>query len=168
MRTYYLSLGSNIGERYRWIRKGIEFLSGLGEITHCSGIYETSPVGMPEGTRNFFNCVAGLNSQTEPEKLLKKINKFEEVMGRDRSNSHMTPREIDIDILFAGDLIIRTPDLTVPHPRLTRRLFVLLPLSEIAPDFRHPVTGKTISTHLKELGSDETVQVVKAESGDRR
>ena len=159
---YILSCGSNLGNRESNLKKGIKFLFSIGKIISSSSVYETSPVGMTGGTRPFYNSIVVLDSDQDPEEMLKKIKQFEEKMGRDTENSHMKPRQLDIDILFADELIINTPHLTIPHPEITNRKFVLKPLNEILPEFRHPVSGKIVRDLLTELNSDENVRLTKA------
>ncbi len=155
--NYILSLGSNKGDRKEFIIKGLEFLSTLGNITDKSSVYETTPVGMSSGTRNFYNAIAIIESDISPYGFLERIKQFEQEMGRDIADSHLKSREIDIDIIFAGNEIIKTNTLEIPHPEMANRKFVLLPLSEIAPDMINPGNGKTISEILEHLESDEKV-----------
>lgn len=154
---YILALGSNIGDRKDFIRKGFQFLSTLGNIVVKSSVYKTTPVGMRSGTRNFYNAVVIVESDIPPSEFLESIKQFEQTIGRDIVNSHMKSRKIDIDIIFAGNEIIKTNTLDIPHPEMIYRKFVLLPLSEIAPDMIHPGNRKTISEILKHLKSDEKV-----------
>ncbi len=156
---YVLSLGSNKGDRYKFIRSGIEFLSGFGTIISESSIYETSPVGMGDHASQFLNSILVLEADIKPDDMLRSIKQFEEKMGRDLRNSHLQPRRIDIDILFADNLIIKNETLCIPHPEIGNRKFVLKPLNEILPEFRHPVSGKTIRDLLTELNSDENVRL---------
>ncbi len=164
---YILSLGSNIGDRYQFIKKGVKFLAGLGTIVTGSSIYETSAVGMGDHADKFLNSVLILGSDIKPDDMLQAIKLFEQDTGRDSGNSHMLPRKIDIDILFADDLIINTSTLTIPHMEIMNRKFILEPLNEIIPDYEHPVSGKTIKKILKDLISDEKVNLYKLQDPEK-
>ncbi len=154
---YIFSLGSNIGDREKFIEKGVKFLSGLGKFITGSSIYETSPVGMLAETRSFYNSIVVIDSEISPSDMLTKIKDFENSNDRDTESSHNLPRTIDIDILFTDNIILDSPKLTIPHKKIEERKFILIPLSEIRPDFIHPASGKTISDMLNELESDEKV-----------
>ncbi len=140
------------------MREALDFLGCIGQIKRVSSLYSTSPVGMPAGTGMFLNQAVILDSPEEPGDLLIKVKEFERRMGRDPENSHYTDRTIDIDILMAGNLIINSKRLTIPHPEMTRRAFVLVPLVEIAPDLSHPIFGKSLSLLLFELSSSERIK----------
>ena len=105
-----------MGNKMGFIRKGVEFLSTQGTIVSESSIYETSPVGMEPGTENFFNSVVLIDSKITPEVMIERIKKFEKEMGRNIVDSHMKSRKIDIDIIFAGNEIIKTNTLEIAHP----------------------------------------------------
>jgi len=147
---YYLSLGSNMGDRLFHLEKALEFLETIGQVIRKSSIVETEPVGMAPGTERFLNMAVEMDSHLRPEKLLNEIKRFEKEMGRDIEHSHNLPRVIDIDILMAGDWVIQTESLTIPHKEMANRLFVLEPLNEIAPELIHPVLKKTIHRLLYE------------------
>jgi 2-amino-4-hydroxy-6-hydroxymethyldihydropteridine diphosphokinase len=133
-----------MGNRLSNIWQAIDFLKTIGTILKISSIYETEPMGMAEGTENFYNLAISLNSALPPPSLLKRIKNFEKSMGRDLTDSFNQPRTIDIDILLAESQIINTESLTIPHKEMTTRGFVLIPLNEIAPDVIHPVLDKKI------------------------
>ena len=138
----YLSLGSNVGDRDANLRSAIERLRALGEVAAISSFYETEPV---EFTAQpwFLNCVVKLSTEKMPKQLLAGILDVEQRMGRRRTQKK-GPRTIDVDILLFGNSIIETKGLTVPHPAMHERRFVLEPLAEIAPDVRHPAFKRTI------------------------
>jgi 2-amino-4-hydroxy-6-hydroxymethyldihydropteridine diphosphokinase len=138
----YLSLGSNVGDREANLHSAIERLRALGEVLAVSSFYETEPV---EFTAQpwFLNCVVQLDTEKTAEQLLAGLLDVEQQMGR-RRTQEKGPRTIDIDILLFGGLIIETKGLTVPHPAMHGRRFVLEPLAEIAPDVRHPALKRTI------------------------
>jgi 2-amino-4-hydroxy-6-hydroxymethyldihydropteridine diphosphokinase len=149
----YLSLGSNQGDKTANINKAIDFLQGLGDIEKVSSLYETEPVGMETGAENFYNLVLCMQipSSLLPVDLLREIKRFEKRMGRDIAHSHNLPRTIDIDILLAGDRVINTKELVIPHQEMTKRAFVLIPLNEIAPEVVHPVLNKPLKEILERL-----------------
>jgi len=138
----YLSLGSNVGDREANLHSAIEHLRSLGEVAAVSSFYETEPV---EFTAQpwFLNCVVKLDTGKTPKELLAGLLAVEQLMGRRRTQKK-GPRTIDIDILLYGDSIIETEGLTIPHPTLHQRRFVLEPLAEIASGVRHPALKRTI------------------------
>ena len=150
---YYLSLGTNQGDKTANINKAIDFLRGIGDIEEVSSVYETEPVGMEAGTENFYNLVLSIQipSSLSPFDLLREIKKFERRMGRDINHSHYLPRAIDIDILLAGDRVINTEELVIPHQEMTKRAFVLIPLTEIAPELVHPLLKEPVKKILEQL-----------------
>jgi len=148
--TVYLSLGSNMGDREDNLKKALDFLSQRLRIEKASSLYDTEPVGKVDQPR-FLNMVCRVFTTLGPKELLNTVKGIESKMGR-FSAERNAPRPIDIDILFYGDQIVETPELVIPHPRLTERAFVLIPLAEIAPDLKHPVFGKTIMEFKQGVG----------------
>lgn len=138
----YLSLGSNVGDREQNLETAIAALGDLGMVVARSAFYETEPV---EFTAQpwFLNCALVLETTKMPRQLLKALLDLERTMGR-RRTLHKGPRTIDIDILLFGDSIVDSDGLTIPHPTLHERRFVLEPLAEIAPGLLHPVLKKTV------------------------
>ena len=150
MKTAFLALGSNIGDREANLRDAVDRLaSDEIHVLRRSSLYETAPQEMLDQP-SFLNAVMEVETSLLPMQLLARIREIEREMGRQRI-APKGPRNIDIDILFYGRAVITTQELEVPHPRLAQRRFVLEPLAEIAPDFRHPVTGKTASEILAAL-----------------
>ena len=145
MTTVYLGLGSNLGDRRRNLEAALDALRAHPQIavTAVSSFLETDPVGGPPGQGKFLNAAAKIETDLSPEALLEELKRVERALGR-KPGPRWGPREIDLDILLYGDAVLETPDLTIPHPRMRERRFVLEPLAEIAPDARDPVTGRTV------------------------
>jgi 2-amino-4-hydroxy-6-hydroxymethyldihydropteridine diphosphokinase len=139
----YLGVGSNLGEREENLCQALALLSAKVNLEAVSSIYETEPVGYKEQPL-FLNLVCRITTDLPPAELLHLAKDIETSMGRVASFPN-APRIIDIDILFYEDRLMSTQDLTIPHPRLQGRAFVLLPLAEIAPDLIHPELGKSIT-----------------------
>lgn len=140
--TVYLSLGSNIGDHVANLNTAVDRLRRVGKVLRVSAFYETEPV---EFTAQpwFLNCAVELDIEKTPQELMAGILEIEQQMGRSRTQKK-GPRSIDIDILLFGDSIVETKGLTIPHPALHERRFVLQPLAEIAPDVSHPKLKQTI------------------------
>jgi len=140
----YLCLGSNLGAREKNLTWALSLLSQEVNLKKVSSIYETEPVGYKEQPL-FLNLVCCITTNLNPGGLLRLAKTIESKMGRIPSGQINSPRPIDIDILFYDNQIIKTKDLTIPHPRLPDRAFVLVPLAEIAPELVHPELGKSIT-----------------------
>ena len=160
LKSVYLSLGSNVGDRAANLRSALAGLGAVGKVVAVSSFYETEPVELTAQPW-FLNCAAKLETERMPKQLMKSILDLERQMGRKRQQNK-GPRNIDIDILLFGASIIETTGLTVPHPALHQRRFVLEPLTEIAPEVRHPVFKRTIRELLDALPPGQAVKKSKA------
>ncbi|MBT4738179.1 MAG: 2-amino-4-hydroxy-6-hydroxymethyldihydropteridine diphosphokinase [Flavobacteriales bacterium] len=156
MNTVYIQLGSNIGERESFITKSMHKVEGdIGKIITASSIFETTAWGN-ENQNNFLNSVIEIKTPFDAFTILQKSQEIENNLGRKRSDK-WGERTIDIDILFYNNKIINTKELTIPHPLIQKRKFVLVPLSEIAPNYKHPILKKNISTLLSECKDTQKV-----------
>jgi len=148
LKRIYLSLGSNIGDREANLRKAVELLEALDvHVLRASRIYETEPVDYVDQAW-FLNQVVEAETALFPMQLLTRIARIERELGRTRTVPK-GPRTLDIDILFYAEAVVRTARLEIPHPRMAERRFVLLPLAELAPDLRHPVTRLSVRRMLQ-------------------
>ena len=138
----FLGIGANLGSRAQNLAEAIQRLSQQVEVSQTSSIYETAPWGF-EDQPKFFNQVVEVQTALNPAELLAFLKEIEADMGREKT-FRLGPRKIDLDILFYDDLSMASDSLTIPHPALTQRAFVLIPLNEIAPDFKHPELNHTI------------------------
>lgn len=150
----YIALGSNLGDRAAHLRAAIASLANLGVVSTVSSFYETTPVG--SGMQpDFVNAVVEMHTPLPPEALMTDLLRLEVLQGRDRTSSPPKgPRTLDLDLLSFDDLVMDTPLLTLPHPAMEQRAFVLIPLAEIAPQWRHSVSGKPVARLLAELAQD--------------
>ena len=153
MPDVYLILGANLGDRIKNLQKATDHISrDIGKIADRSSIYETEPWGFNCGS-DFLNQILKVNTSLKPEEVLSEIISIEKVCGRKIKSKKYEAREIDIDILFYNDIIFRSDKLVIPHPDIQERMFVLVPMAELQPDFMHPVLQKPIS-FLKEGCND--------------
>jgi 2-amino-4-hydroxy-6-hydroxymethyldihydropteridine diphosphokinase len=156
MNNVYLLIGGNMGERMANLAAARNSINiDCGRITATSSIYETEAWGYKEQPA-FLNQALLIETSLEAEKLMEEILKIEMALGRKREIP-LGPRIIDIDIIYFNNEIINTSNLTIPHPSMADRKFVLMPLTEIAPDYRHPILLKTNEVLLKECGDSSVV-----------
>jgi 2-amino-4-hydroxy-6-hydroxymethyldihydropteridine diphosphokinase len=150
-RPVFIGLGSNLGDKKRNLQEAIAHLekSGLVTIVSISPFYDTEPQGVKDQP-NFLNCVIKVLTVKEPEELLTVLKEIERKMGR-KEVGRWGPRIIDLDILFYDTIVLRNNGLRIPHPEAHKRWFVLKPMSDIEPDFEHPVLKKSIRELLEEL-----------------
>lgn len=139
-----VALGSNVGDRLAHLRLGRRRLAAWLEGLRCSRIYETDPQYVSEQERFLNACCVGCTTLSARE-LLRRLQEVETEAGRKPNGLRFGPRPLDIDLLLYGDRVLRRPELRVPHPRMTERAFVLVPLAEVAPDWPHPTEGLPIA-----------------------
>ena len=152
--TSYLILGGNVGNRMLYLQQAVDLLRrDAGCITAMSAVYETDPWGFDDPCR-FLNQVVVLETNLSPHTLLECIHRIEQTLGRVRTHDGYQARTMDIDILLYDQLVINTPELVIPHPHMTERMFVLQPVTELAPDMEHPVLHQSMA-YLKEHCLDE-------------
>ncbi len=153
----YLGLGSNLGDREAHLRSAVKGLRDRGCTLEASPVYETAPVGGPPGQGKYLNCVVRLETELSPRELLALAQELEREAGRVRTVKD-GPRTLDVDLLLFDDLVIAEADLSVPHPRLYERAFVLAPLEDLDPslvprNWRHELEGSTdLVDDLHKLG----------------
>lgn len=145
----YLGLGANIGDRIENLMNALKALPPLVQLLECSPIYETAPWGFSDQP-SFLNQVVEANTELSPGDLLSHLKRIEVRLGR-KPTIKYGPRLIDIDILFYDDLTIKTDVLEIPHPLIDERAFVLLPLADIAPEFKHPLLNSSIRQLVAEV-----------------
>jgi 2-amino-4-hydroxy-6-hydroxymethyldihydropteridine diphosphokinase len=143
-----IALGSNLGDRAAEIEGGFAFLQTLSDVAiRRSSVIETVPVDCPPGSASFLNAVAEIQvdpAQLPPSGLLARLQVFEIQRGRPRDHGRNTPRPLDLDLLYFGDRVLESPELTLPHPRIAERPFVLLPLAELRPDLILPGQSRAV------------------------
>jgi 2-amino-4-hydroxy-6-hydroxymethyldihydropteridine diphosphokinase len=160
--TVYIGLGSNLGDRVAHLREAVQRLSAIVKIEKASRLYVAAPLGYVRDDA-FINAVVQGKTTLKPMELLEMMQAIEAAMGR-RSGVQFGPRQIDLDMLFYDAVQIETRKLTIPHPLLAQRAFVLRPLAEIAPNLMHPVLYYTVSQLLQDAEDANQVKVFQAET----
>lgn len=141
----YIGLGSNLGDRIAHLRNAVNAIKHLGDLIAVSSLYESEPFGVgDEQQPMYLNMVLSIRTDLSPQRLLSELLKIELLNGRVRHRRYES-RTLDLDILMYGNKVIKNPELVIPHPRMHERAFVMLPLSEIAPDSKHPTLGLTMA-----------------------
>lgn len=156
--NYGIALGSNLGDRLWHLQEAVRRLLNAHfsmRLLAAAPVYDTAPVDCPEGSQSFYNTVVEISCNLAPLELLRDMRAIEAAMGRPNEHAHHAPRTVDLDMLYADALTLETPELTLPHPRITQRCFVLQPLADIRPDLVLPGNELPIQEHLECLQSDE-------------
>jgi 2-amino-4-hydroxy-6-hydroxymethyldihydropteridine diphosphokinase len=158
----YIALGTNLGDRLDYLRQARKALPPLVMIQACSPVYQTPPWGV-QAQPDYLNQVIRAETDFSPHDLLTFLKGLEARLGR-QPGARYGPRVIDLDLLFYDDLRLEEPPLTIPHPRMVGRGFVLVPLADLAPGLRHPSLGVTVAEMLLECDTQGIVQFASAES----
>lgn len=160
-REALVALGANLGDRLGMLRSALEALRRTPgfEVVAVSGVYDTAPVGPPDQPR-YLNAAVAIRTELGPREVLAHLLEIERTLGRERHGTRWAARTIDLDLILLGECEVSEGDLQVPHPRFRERAFVLLPLSEIAPSARDPVSGGEVSSLLRACpGRSDAVRV---------
>lgn len=158
MMNFGIALGSNLGDRLHHLQAAVQMILRTvagAQLRAAAPVYETDPVDCPEGSGSFYNTVIEISADVEPLALLREMRLIESRLGRPQEHGHHTPRTVDLDILYADDVVMNHPELTLPHPRLHERRFVLQPLADIRPDLVLPGQTKSVAVLLASLDSPE-------------
>ena len=159
MTVAYIGIGSNVGDRVENLRQALEHLDSIMSLERLSATYETAPRYVLDQPP-FLNMAVGGDTPLEPLLLLEQLKKIEIDIGRVPTEERYGPRAIDLDILFYGSDVVNEPGLSIPHPLMAEREFVLRPLADIAPNFRHPVMGRSVAEILSLLEGEPEAQLV--------
>ncbi len=160
MKRIFLGLGSNLGDRVKYLNRALSELENLHQTTikKYSSVYETEPVGVKEQPK-FLNMVVELDSMLRPDDLMHELKEIEQRVGR-TSSEHWGPREIDLDLLYYGSEMLNETALHVPHPEISNRRFVLVPLKEIAAEFQDPLRHLNVEELLRRCSDTGAVRKI--------
>ena len=162
-KTAFIAFGGNLGDPIKTLQAALPMLGdAIGDVELLSSLYETKALTLNGATQpNYINAVIAVSTTLDPEQVLTELLRIEKDLGRDRSaDKRWEPRTIDLDLLFVDDIVQMTDPLTLPHPEISKRDFVLRPLLEIAPDFKHPVLKRSISELYRSVEEDGLEQFV--------
>ncbi len=163
MHKVFLGIGGNIGDKRNNFKKVYQLINErLGKIVDSSSVYETPPWGF-HSEDPFWNQILIIETKLEAEEILWRINEIDEVFGRERDKERYSSREMDVDILYFDDEYYETPSLIIPHPKIPERKFVLVPLTEVAPDFKHPLRRLTSLQMLENCRDKSLIKKVTLE-----
>jgi len=159
MAKVYIGIGSNLGDRVENLHRALECIDDVMTLDELSGVYETEPKYVLDQPA-FLNMAVAGHCEMNPHALLKALKEIEVNIGRVPAAERYGPRAIDLDILFFGDQVVEEPELSIPHPLMAEREFVLKPLADIAPQFCHPSTGLTVVEMLMALEIEGDAKVI--------
>jgi len=152
--------GGNVGDRMDYLRRSIDLLRrDVDRIVAMSAVYESEPWGFDD-PQWFLNRAVAVETNLDPLTLLERVQRIEQLLGRQHTDHGFHPRTMDIDILLYGNCVINTPRLVIPHPRMTERMFVMQPMAELAPDLEHPVLHRSMK-YLKAHCEDRKQVILK-------
>jgi len=151
--TAFIGFGANLGDTTETFSCAAYEISLLPQtiFSNSSGLYETKPVDLIDDGPAFSNAVFEIETSLEPQSLIQELRRIEKKLGKSKDHQSNLSRKIDLDLLIYGTVIISTPDLTIPHPRMHLRAFVLIPFFDVAPDYQHPKLKKTIRELLENI-----------------
>ena len=161
MSTVHIALGANTGNREANLRMALRAMTRMARVVAVSSLYESEPEGGAQQPA-YFNAVCRIETGLEPPALLRFLKGLEHEIGRRPTPEPAGPRPIDLDILLFDDRVVESDGLTIPHPRLAGRAFVLQPLAEIAPDTMVPGSGETVSALAKKAGTERVKRIAEA------
>lgn len=161
----YIGMGSNLGDPKRNLKEGLRAIEASEDINliEVSSLYLTRPVEVREPQNDYLNAAIKTETTLTPQSLLDSLKEIERRLGR-KLNSHLEPRSLDLDILLYNDLVMETDSLSLPHPRLTSREFVLAPLLEVEPELENPVDGEKLSVYYEKLRGSQDVSLSEDET----
>ncbi len=159
----YIGFGANLGDKEQTHAQVLRELAATEAINvvHCSKLYETIPQSVTDDAPNFLNAAISIDTTLSPEELIKELRRIERMLGKSPFHRSEQSRRVDLDLLLFEEKIITTESVTVPHPRMHERAFVLVPLAEIAPDALHPIFGRTVRELLDGLPHQQHATIIR-------